>query len=390
MKQGKKTRHPGVYRLTEGQWRIQATVTGPDGSRVARRQIVEGDLEDAVIARAQLVGELRQSRSPAQQTLRTTIADCAVRWLEVKAASVRPKTAHHYRAVLGKHILPYMGNECAEELTRAHVQGWVQWAERRQDWRGRQYSKATLMGHRRVLRNFVRDVAADLDIADPTRRVKPPQSKVRAVREKETLTASQLASLLATISKAFPRWYSEAFVMAMTGMRAGEVYALRWRDVEWGSPERGGRITVCRSQGFVEGEWHESDTKTGDPRVIPLTAGLQGVLRRHRRAEGRIGDQDELVFCAPDGGPRYYTGIAKALRLASDMCGIDVRVGPQVLRRTYNTLGRTVMNEQTLQDLNGHCDGEMTQRYHRAPLELKAAGMSRYEALVMEGGNTSG
>ena len=123
--------------------------------------------------------------------------------------------------------------------------------------------------------------------------------------------------------------------------------------------------------------------------MIPLTDGLQQVLRRHRRAEGRIGDRDELLFCTPEGKPRYYHGLSDVLKMPADLCGIEVRVGPQVLRRTYNTLGRMVMNEQTLQDLIGHCDGEMTQRYHRAPLELKRAGMTSFEALVLGGGNTT-
>ena len=79
-----------------------------------------------------------------------------------------------------------------------------------------------------------------------------------------------------------------------------------------------------------------------------------------------------LVFPASAGGFRYSTRLSEVLALAAEEAGVPVKVGPQVLRRTYNTLGRTVMNTETLRGLMGHTTDEMTQRSHRASLLLKA------------------
>jgi integrase len=122
--------------------------------------------------------------------------------------------------------------------------------------------------------------------------------------------------------------------------------------------------------------------------VVPLTGQLSELLRQHRIKGGGIPATHELVFPASNGGFRHYARLSDILAMAAQEAGVPVKVGPQVLRRTYNTLGRTVMNTETLQDLMGHTSDEMTQRYHRAPLLLKAEAMGRFEELILQGGNT--
>jgi integrase len=84
------------------------------------------------------------------------------------------------------------------------------------------------------------------------------------------------------------------FVVAVTtGLRLGELGALRWRDVDL----EGRNVTVSRS--ISAGE--ESSTKSRRSRVVPLAGQAQEELRALRERLHFTG-RDDLVFCRPDGG----------------------------------------------------------------------------------------
>lgn len=77
----------------------------------------------------------------------------------------------------------------------------------------------------------------------------------------------------------------------MTGLRRGELIALRWRDVDWPS----GRARVRRSH--VRGEYVSPKSKRGS-RSVPLADELAGELERHYR-ESAFQEDDDLVFAHP-------------------------------------------------------------------------------------------
>jgi integrase len=78
---------------------------------------------------------------------------------------------------------------------------------------------------------------------------------------------------------------------AMTGLRRGELLALRWRDVDW----MAARLRVC--QNYVRGEFGAPKSKRSS-RAVPLADRLAPVLERYFQASIWQGD-DDLVFCHP-------------------------------------------------------------------------------------------
>lgn len=344
-----------------------------DGVRKYRKRLVPARTPPEVVAaiKAELLAELRAAFEPETQPppeeIPDTVASYAVSWMRRKARTCRIGVATHYADTLERFVLPYLGDLDCRDVTRGTFEAWCRWAQGlRSTVHGRPYARTTMHGWWRVAGCLLRDMAADYDIPDPTRRVPAPTSDVHGVRERETLTRAQLDALLGAIEEHHPQWYAETFVAAWTGVRAGELYSLRWCDVDLDA------ATLHVERSHWEG--HEAETKTGEPRTIPLTASAVEVLRAHRDA--RPGLPAALLFTDIHGGHRRSTALRKVLRLASVEAGLPLRVTPQVLRRTLNTLLETAGTAPLVtQDILGHGSRAMTERYHRTPLDVRRAAI---------------
>jgi integrase len=101
----------------------------------------------------------------------------------------------------------------------------------------------------------------------------------------------------------------------MTGLRQGELLALRWRDVDW----LAGRVRVRRN--YVRGEFGAPRSRRSS-RSVPLADGLMAELdAQHRRSRFR-GD-DDLVFAHPLlGKPLDRSRLLKRFKPACSIAGL--------------------------------------------------------------------
>ncbi|MCA9542047.1 MAG: site-specific integrase [Myxococcales bacterium] len=380
---GKKTRHPGVYRLPSGKWliRVFATDTRTGQRREVRRTLAAEALEAEVLATLhQLKVDLSRGEvaAPAAAPQRPSLTECAERWLEAKARRLRVSTANLYADALARRILPHLGDLYVDAVNRADIERWVTWAEQATMDDGAVYSRDTVNGWWRVLCQFLRDVCAEHGVPDPIVRVRPPRSRTAHRRERRTLSGDELTALLDNIAADWPDRYAEVYVMAYTGMRPGELFALQWDDID----EDRGRIHIRRAHrhGVVDA------TKTGDPREVALTPRMIELLRSQRRAliaSQHRGLEQGLVFPSRVGTLRGPESLHKPLAAASQAIGLDLRVGPQVLRRTFNTLMlQAGVDRIVLRSQMGHCSEEMTERYAGVSVEAKLAAVRRLENLT--------
>jgi integrase len=91
---------------------------------------------------------------------------------------------------------------------------------------------------------------------------------------------------------------------AMTGLRQGELIALRWEDVDWAA----GRVRVRRS--YVRDEFSAPKSRRG-VRSVPLAGQLAAELERHFQASAYQADHD-LVFAHPRlGGPLHCARVRR-------------------------------------------------------------------------------
>jgi integrase len=145
-------------------------------------------------------------------------------------------------------------------------------------------------------------------------------------------------------------------VAAMTGLRQGELLALRWRDVDWPA----GRVRVRRS--LVRGEFGTPKSRRAS-RSVPLADALAAALDAHQRASAYPSD-DHLVFAHPHlGRPIDRSKLLKRYKAAVRRAGIrDVRFHD--LRHTFGTrMAAAGVPMRTLQEWMGHRDFKTTLIY---------------------------
>jgi integrase len=145
-----------------------------------------------------------------------------------------------------------------------------------------------------------------------------------------------------------------------TGMRLGELLALRWEDVDFGAKV----IRVRNSETFI--------TKTKKNRVIPIDKELYPLLEQ-RKENMRV--ESSLVFHAPGGGPlKPGTVSAKFKRYVRAAC-LNDKLHFHSLRHSFaSKLVSASRSLYEVQTFLGHTTSEVTQIYaHLRPEELHEA-----------------
>lgn len=144
---------------------------------------------------------------------------------------------------------------------------------------------------------------------------------------------------------------------AMSGLRQGELLALRWRDIDWTAR----KIRVRRS--YVRGEYGKPKSKRSS-RAVPLATRVARELERHYKRSAYQAD-DQLVFGHPElGSPLDRSKIRKRFRKAVKRAGAGPDVRFHDLRHTFGTrMAAAGVALRTLQEWMGHRDIKTTQIY---------------------------
>lgn len=143
---------------------------------------------------------------------------------------------------------------------------------------------------------------------------------------------------------------------AMTGLRQGELFALRWMDIDWLAR----KVRVRRS--YIRGSFGTPKSKRSS-RAVPLADRVARELELRFQASEFQGEED-LVFGHPHtGGPLDRSQVSKRFKSALKRAGVrEVRFHD--LRHTFGT--RCAANGvamRTIQEWMGHRDIKTTQIY---------------------------
>lgn len=158
---------------------------------------------------------------------------------------------------------------------------------------------------------------------NPARGVELP--KLRNVRPKWALTTAQAATLLEALAL-LPR--TMVGLAVVSGLRRGELFALRWKDID----EQAGLLTV--REAVYDGVFSTPKTAAGI-RQIPLSATALQLVADWRR--GKTPDAEALVFSTRSGGVLSpHNVLRRSILPACTRLGLP-RATWLTFRRTYSS-----------------------------------------------------
>jgi integrase len=332
----------------------------PNGKRRQKWHSFKGTKKEAEVKMADLVTALNTGAYVPPGKL--TVSEFLEKWLaEYAVANVSPKTYERYEGVVNNHLVKAFGSTPLVRLQPMQIQASYTKAllEGRADGREGGLSARTVLHHHRILHEALgQAVKWQLLARNPADAVEPPRPE-----DKEVTAMDETASALLIDAAIGTRLYMPILLACTTGMRRGEILALRWKDCDL----RGGVLTVNQAveetrQGIRLKAPKGRKGRRRKARPISLPALLVEALREHRREQDRHremfgADYDsaaDLVCCGVDGSlwkPSAFTSAYRDLLRRREIPNI----GFHNLRHSHaSQLLRNGINPKVISERLGH------------------------------------
>jgi len=329
-----------IRRRSAGSWELRYSL-GADPATGKRRIVTTTVRGDRKVAERELRRLLRTVDTGEHvDPTRLTVRDWLAHWLETIREEVSPKSHERYTEIVKNSLMPALGNLPLAKLAPSHIQdAYSTWATGgRRDGKDGGLSPRTRRHIHRILRSaLARAVEQQVLVRNPADAFKNRLPKVER-RTMTALTAEQSARLLEAI--AHTRVYWPVLLALATGMRRGEVLALRWKNVDL---ERG-TLRVLESLEQTKTGIRFKAPKTEKARAITLPAFAIEELRRLKLSQAEellalgIRQTGETLVCGrADGLPHQPLSLTYEFTRLMDRIKDLPRVRFHDLRHSHAT-----------------------------------------------------
>lgn len=372
-------------------WRLEFRA-GKDAATGKPLRVVEtfrGTKREAERHWAKRQAEIDAQGAAYVRPVKETLGQYLERWLADYADQhCKPSTAASYRDLVRVHIVPALGAVALADLTAAQVSAWVADMARKPTGRGGTLSPCRVAYARAVLRAALHEaVRLRLIPSNPVELVRAPRQEPKQV-EAFTLAEAQALDRAAEGQ----RLAALVRVAWRTGLRLGELLALRWEDVDWDT----GTVSVRRNVVQVKGKTvlQDSTKSKKGVRTIAMVPAVAVELRAHqkRQAEERLKAREwwqdgGLVFCTQEGKPLGARNVERFWYAVRDKAGVP-KHGFHSLRHTFATLARAAgVDLADIADALGHESPAFTaKQYAHSSTESRRTAAERFAAFVGDSG----
>jgi integrase len=345
-----------VHRYKSGKitkrWNIDVKYTASDGTTHRIREVAK---EQTRVGAERQEREIRNAlekpdtRSETQKKPLTLAEFWPIFFKTHVLINNKPSEASSKEKIMKNHLLPRFGSKLMTDITVLAVE------EFKVSLIALNYQNKTVNNCLTVLRTALNTAVAwdYLAKSPPIKLLRLPPQDFKFLTFVE---ARELVELCA------PQWRDMVIFALNTGLRVGELLALRWVNVDLTNSTM--RVRYSDWQGTI------GTPKSGKVRDVPLnTLALQALRERS--------NLDSLVFCHNDGQPHTYRQANYALEKA---CRGTKLQGTQwhTLRHTFAShLAMKGVSLRAIQELLGHSTQIMTEKYaHLSPHVIKDAVMT--------------
>jgi integrase len=327
-------RSPGAFEIRYSLGTDLAT-----GKRKIATATVRGSRKDADKELRRLLRALDtgQHIDPTRMTTGRWLAT----WLDTVRHEVALRSYERYAVIVNRHLSPALGNLPIEKLAPAHIQEFYNTLAsggRRDGRAGALAPRSRRQIHRVLATALSRAVEQQLMARNPADIFRRRLPKVER-HEMQTLTAEQFARVLDAVRGASLYW--PVLLALATGMRRGEVLALRWKNVDLDR----GSLRVVESLEQTGAGLRFKSPKNNRGRAITLPTFAIDELRRlkHEQAESLLmvgvrQSGDTLLCARADGEPTSPVALTHAFTHLVGTLKKDLpRVRYHDLRHTHAT-----------------------------------------------------
>lgn len=204
----------------------------PDGSRSRGSTKLKSTEENLKLLKKTIIPDiiLGLGKEPPQidEPKEWTLDDFAKEFFELQKTQIRPHTLHKNILNYNKHISPYFGYKLINTLTPMEFEKW-------QNKLLLKYKHLTVQRYRSIIFSILEKAYKnDIIMKNPLEKVNAPKMQQNALLEQEEsqdpFTQDEINSIMSHASG-----YMANFIKLMlsTGMRPGEIIALKWSDIDF-------------------------------------------------------------------------------------------------------------------------------------------------------------
>ncbi|MEV8266831.1 tyrosine-type recombinase/integrase [Microbacterium sp. NPDC076911] len=348
-----------AYETARGK-RYRVRYRTPDHRQTDKRGFKTKRDADLFLATVEVSKATGEYIEPARA--RTTIAELGVGWLEAKRSRLKPSSYRALEDAWRVYVMPRWGTTAVSAITHSDVRTWVaQLSAGTAKTNRREHARTRGQGARpksaTVVIRAYGVLASVLDIAVKDRRI--PHNPARGVDNlprKQRKAHQYLSHVeIERLAAASGEYSTLVYIAAYTGLRWGELTALRVRDVD--ALRR--RLAVNENAVRVGADIHVGSPKTHERRSVPYPEFLALPIARLCEGKARdgllLGDGIDYL-----GRPRSSGASRSWFMTALDAAELE-RMTVHDLRHTAASLAiSSGANVKAVQRMLGHASAAMT------------------------------
>ena len=327
--------------------------------------------------------EVKKKKSEAIRLLKLPddntplLKDIAIQWIDELKSFRKKSTIVKYTGQLKNHILPAFGNMQLNEINNEHLISFVNklLSEERNGRKLSPKSVADILSRMKSIRRFAILHGHEVNYIPDIIKVQTKQAKI------SVLTLHEEKNLLHYLKNHFDLTALGILLSLFTGLRIGELCALKWSDFSLSEKVIHVRRTMQRLRNLDENSEKRTSIEIGDPkssssiRIIPIPDKLLKYIQTAYVEDAYVLSGEQNRFIEPRTMENRFKRVLKK-------CGIK-KINFHALRHSFATkcveLGFDI---KSLSEILGHSNVNITLNLYVHPsMNLKRKNMNKLNAL---------
>ncbi len=364
-----------IYKRKDNRWEARYVKERDESGKTKYGYVYGKTYREAKNKLLDILSEPPQEVEPKRNRSKILFMNYCEEWLTINRSRIKESTYIKYMYITEKHIMPGLGKFNLHEIDSLAIEKFT-----RNLMENEGLAPKTVKDILTVLKGILKyadrktpNTLGAVEICNP----KDPRKEMRVLTKEEQQT------LINYLLEDMDGFKFGILLALLTGLRIGEVCALRWENVSFTEKTIKIVSTMQRLRNLEKNDSVKTKVVISDPksdtsmRVIPMTETVENLCKRFQ-------SQDKEAFII-SGTHRVVEprSLQYKLKKYTEACGME-DVHFHVLRHTFATRCVEVGFEiKSLSEILGHSSPKITlERYVHSSLEMKRDNMNKLASLT--------